>query len=315
MATEFQDDEVALSPKEAADTTSPKQPRTSKRSKSSGEANAKDGTAEPKESKPKGSGRADCLCFVCNRMLPLSEFSGSQKKKKRDSRKCLTCALLPIASGVSAPRTPRNRKKADAGERGAAVWYCLISLCSDDDSGSGSCTDDAADAADVADVADVAEGEDRPGENSGSETDDEVAAAAKAAAKAAKAEKKKKKKKRGSGSSGRGHKKSKSSTAIDDENGEPRQAARDAGVSSSSGPVGRIRNPGGCCAPACLIIAPRAPSAVATAFHPAKNYFCVFLFVIVRLIILPDSGRAVAAAKTNTSSQCRSSYSPFAIAT
>jgi hypothetical protein len=85
------------------------------------EADAKEGLTETKESRPKGSGRADFLCFVCNRMLPLSEFSGSQKKKKRDGRKCLTCALLPVPPGISAPRTPRMRKKAAEGDFASAT--------------------------------------------------------------------------------------------------------------------------------------------------------------------------------------------------
>jgi hypothetical protein len=104
----------------------PDSPKSSSGARDTQDADAKAGAAEPKEPKPKGSGRADCLCFVCNRVLPLSEFSGSQKKKKRDCRKCLTCALLPVPPGVSAPRTPRPRKKsADSGEVAAFVWVCV----------------------------------------------------------------------------------------------------------------------------------------------------------------------------------------------
>ena len=99
----------------------PKEPQAAKEAIESNESGVKDIAAETKEPKPKG--RADCLCFVCNRMLPLSEFSGSQKKKKRDARKCLTCALLPVPPGVSAPRTPRIRKKASTG----IVWaLCVV---------------------------------------------------------------------------------------------------------------------------------------------------------------------------------------------
>ena len=100
---------------------SPKEEKAAKRARDSSEADAKEGLTEAKESRPKGSGRADCLCFVCNRMLPLSEFSGSQKKKKRDGRKCLTCALLPVPPGISAPRTPRMRKKAAEGDFASAT--------------------------------------------------------------------------------------------------------------------------------------------------------------------------------------------------
>ncbi len=106
---------------EAVGTKAPKEGKAAKRARDTGEADAKEGATETKEPKPKGSGRADCLCFVCNRMLPLSEFSGSQKKKKRDSRKCLTCALLPVPAGISAPRTPRTRKKAAEGDYSAAA--------------------------------------------------------------------------------------------------------------------------------------------------------------------------------------------------
>ena len=118
MATENQDANDLKSPKEAA---------ASKVSKDSSEADAKEGLTETKESKPKGSGRADCLCSLCHRMLPLSEFSGSQKKKKRNARKCLTCALLPVVPGSSGPRTPRTRKKAEPGEcTAAAAVACVI---------------------------------------------------------------------------------------------------------------------------------------------------------------------------------------------
>ena len=80
----------------ASQVEQPDSPKSSSGARDAQDADAKGGAAEPKEPKPKGSGRADCLCFVCNRILPLSEFSGSQKKKKRDCRKCLTCALLPV---------------------------------------------------------------------------------------------------------------------------------------------------------------------------------------------------------------------------
>jgi len=151
-----------------------------------------------------------------------------------------TCALLPVPPGVSAPRTPRLRKKAATGDDAGSAGS--------DNSG----TDDAA-----------AEENSQHEDESGSETEDEAAAAAKAAAKAAKVEKKRKRKKRSKGtsrggerkeadgtSSTRSHKKSKSSSVPDDavENGEanpkPPKAPREAGASSSSsGPVGRIRNP------------------------------------------------------------------------
>ncbi len=114
---------MASEVQEAMGAKSPKEEKITKRAKVSGDSDAKDGLTEAKESKPKGSGRADCLCFVCNRTLPLSEFSGSQKKKKRDARKCLTCALLPVPSGASA-RTSRTRKKSAEGDAAAALAPC-----------------------------------------------------------------------------------------------------------------------------------------------------------------------------------------------
>jgi len=85
----------------------------------------KEARRNPKNQSPKAAAVRTACVSCATEYCRSQRFSGSQKKKKRDCRRASTCALLPVPPGVSAPRTPRLRKKsADSGVVAAFVCVC-----------------------------------------------------------------------------------------------------------------------------------------------------------------------------------------------